>query len=102
MTTFNYDITAELFPCRNDVALFPAGTRRHKRQPVGYGRFARAAYAIRFAIEELPSELLPATRLKVDEQVFDGDGIRQLYDSADYPLVRRASSLKPGNIQQLA
>jgi hypothetical protein len=35
--------------------------RRKTRQPVGYGRFARAANAIRFAIEELPPELLLAT-----------------------------------------
>jgi hypothetical protein len=102
MTAFNYGIIAELFPSRNDVALFPTATRRLKRRPIGYGRFARAAYAIRFAIEELPTELLPTTCLKVDEQVFDGDGIRRLYDSEDYPLVRRASALKRANIQQLS
>jgi hypothetical protein len=92
MTAFNYDIIGELFPTRNDVALFPARARRVRRQPIGYGRFARAAYAIRFAIEELPAELLSATCLKVDEQIFDGDEIRRLYDSEGYPLVRRASS----------
>ncbi len=53
MTTFNYDIVAELFPTRNDVELFSVNSRRGKRPPLGYGRFARAAYAIRFAIEEL-------------------------------------------------
>ena len=90
MTTFNYDIVAELFPTRNDVELFPAKSRRVRRQPVGYGRFARAAYAIRFAIEELPPDLLSDTCLEVEEQIFDSDGIRRLYDSEDYPLVRRA------------
>jgi len=102
MSAFNYDTIAELFPTRNDVALFPAGTRRLKRRPIGYGRFARAAYAIRFAIEELPTELLSATCLKVEEQLFDADGIRRLYDSEDYPLVRRARALRSANIQQLS
>jgi hypothetical protein len=102
MTAFNYDIIAELFPTWKDVASFPAGARRGRRQPIGYGRFARAAYAIRFAIEELPTDLLSATCLKVDEQLFDGDGIRRLYDSEDYPLIRRASSLKSANIKHLS
>jgi Arc/MetJ-type ribon-helix-helix transcriptional regulator len=61
------------------------------RQPIGYGRFARAADAIRFAIEELQPELLPAAQLKVAQERFDGDGIRRLYESAEYPLARRAA-----------
>jgi Arc/MetJ-type ribon-helix-helix transcriptional regulator len=73
-----------------DIAPFPA-RRRKMRQPVGYGRFARAADAIRFAIEELPPELLPAAQLKVAEERFDGDGIRRLCDSDKYPLTRRAA-----------
>jgi hypothetical protein len=47
--------------------------------------------AIRFAIEELPPELLLAAQLKVAEERFDGDGIRRLYDSVEYPLARRAA-----------
>ena len=90
MTAFDYNIVAELFPTKSDVELFPAKSRRLRRQPVGYGRFARAAYAIRFAIEELPTDLLSDTCLEVDETIFDRDGIRRLYDSEDYPLVRRA------------
>jgi hypothetical protein len=92
MTAFNYDVIAELFPTADNVTLFPAGTRRVRRQPIGYGRFARAAYAIRFAIEELPADLLPDTRLQVDERIFDGDGIRRLYESEHYPLARREIS----------
>ena len=90
MTAFNYNSVAELFPTKTDVELFPAKSRRVRRQPIGYGRFARAGYAIRFAIEELPTELLLDTCLKVDETIFDRDGIRRLYDGEDYPLVRRA------------
>jgi len=94
MTAFNYNTVAELFPAQMDMGLMPAKGRRLKRHPIGYGRFARAGYAIRFAIEELSPELLPDTWLKVDETVFDREGIRRLYDSEDYPLVRRAAMVE--------
>jgi hypothetical protein len=90
MAIFDYSTEAELSPTASEVAQLPAG-RRRMRQPTGYGRFARAADAIRFAIEELPPELLLAAQLKVTEERFDGDGIRRLYESADYPLARRAA-----------
>jgi hypothetical protein len=88
---FDYGLVAELFPTRSEAELFPAKKRRLRRAPVGYGRFARAADAIRFAIEELPADLLPEACLEVDEAIFDGDGIRRLYESDDYPLTRRTS-----------
>jgi len=91
MTIFDYSTEAELSPTVSEVALSPAG-RRRMRQPTGYGRFARAADAIRFAIEELPPELLLAAQLKVAEERFDGDGIRRLYESVEYPLARRAAT----------
>ena len=80
---FNYDADAELFPTRN---------RKSARQPLKYKRFNRAADAIRFAIEELPSELLLGAYLEVDEARYDSVGIRRLYDSVDYPLARRAAA----------
>jgi hypothetical protein len=46
---------------------------------------------VRFAIEELPPELLLAAQLKVADKRFDGDGIRRLYESVEYPLVRAVS-----------
>jgi hypothetical protein len=79
MATFDYGTSAELFPTRSRIA---------RRQPVGYRRFARAAEAIRFAIEELPPDLLRGAYLEVNEVRFDGEGIRRLYDSPDYPLER--------------
>jgi len=89
MATFNYGAEAELSPTASEVGLLT--TRRRMRQPIGYGRFARAADAIRFAIEELPPELLLAAQLKVAEERFNGDGIRRLYESVEYPLARRAA-----------
>ena len=90
MAAFDYNIVAELFPTRSDVKSVPSRRRHRRASPVGYGRFASAADAIRFAIEELPPELFPDARLEVDEEIFDRDGIRQLYDSDQYPLARRA------------
>ena len=90
MAFFDYSAGAELSPAESKVALVPTRSRR-MRKPIGYGRFARAADAIRFAIEELPPELLPAAQLKVAEETFDSAGIRRLYESVEYPLARRAA-----------
>jgi chaperonin GroES len=90
MAIFDYSSEAELSPTAGEVGLFLTG-RQRMRQPTGYGRFARAADAIRFAIEELPPELLLAAQLKVAEERFDGDGIRRLYESVEYPLARRVA-----------
>jgi hypothetical protein len=90
MAAFDYLTPAGLFPCKSEAELFPTNSRGLSRPPAGYGRFVHAAYAIRFAIEELPSELLPDACLEVNAELFDRDGIRRLYDSDDYPLSRRA------------
>ena len=79
---FDFDAAAELFSLRG---------RKINGQSTGYKRFRRAADAIRFAIEELPPKLLLGACLEVEELRLDGSGIRRLYDSAAYPLVRRAA-----------
>src|SRR5919198_5022995 len=58
VAAFDYAGEAELFPTRR---------WRSTRSSYGYRRFARAADAIRFAIEELPPELLLGSVLEVAE-----------------------------------
>ena len=88
MHKFDYAAKAELFDYSAEAELFSTGRRNSKRPPVGYKRFARAADAIRFAIEDLPSQLLVGTYLEVDESRYVGKEIRRLYESANYPLAR--------------
>jgi hypothetical protein len=79
MATFDYAASAELFPRSN---------RMSKHRGVGYKRFDTAAEAIRYAIEQMPPELLGGAYLEVDEDRFDGAGMRELYASSRYPLPR--------------
>ena len=72
-----------------EAELFPTNNRKYKRAAFGYRRFAKAAEAIRFAIEQLPSDALAGAYLEVKEKRFDRHGIQQLYDSEAYPLARR-------------
>src|SRR3954471_12668520 len=80
MPAFNYAAEAELFPTKN---------RRSKSAPFAYRRFERAADAIRFAVEDLPADAFAGAYLEVGEIRFDRRGIRELYDHAEYPHVRK-------------
>jgi hypothetical protein len=82
MMEFDYDAEAELFAMRKRIP---------RRQPLGYRRFPCAAQAIRFAIEDLPANLLIGAFMEVDDRRYDSDAIRRLYESAAYPLARRSA-----------
>jgi hypothetical protein len=77
---FDFDAPAELFPSRN----------RKIVNKIKYRRFERAADAIRFAVEELPEPLLLGAYIQIDEARLGHKDIRGLYDSAEYPLAKRA------------
>jgi hypothetical protein len=103
MIEFDYGSEAELFPPRSRASSRTLSVSSRPR--ASYRRFAQAADAIRFAIEELPPELLSGTFLEVAEERFDQDGIRLLYDDAAYPLARRTAPprpMKPGRRGKIA
>lgn len=74
----DYNAAAELYPSKS---LF-------KSRQVRYQRFPSAAEAVRYAIEDMPAELLRGSLLEVGEQRFEGTAIRALYDADAYPLAR--------------
>jgi hypothetical protein len=92
MHTFDYATEAELFDYSMEAELFSAKGGNFRRQPLGYKRFARAADAIGFAIEELPPHCLVGTYLEVNEERYEAKDIRRLYESAEYPLARRIAA----------
>jgi hypothetical protein len=87
LSKFDYDLPAELFPTR----------QRKFTTTLKYRRFDHAAHAIRFAIEELPAPILLGTFIEVEESRLGHRDIRELYDSADYPLPRAQIAGTPGS-----
>ena len=85
MAYFDYGAAAELFPGRQRTKMMAA---------VAYIRFAAAAEAIRYAVEEIPANSFLGTFLEVNEERFDCNGIRRLYDSAEYPLPRQPAAIR--------
>jgi hypothetical protein len=81
MDKFDYNAPADLFPARSKIG----------HRPVGYRRFDTAAAAIRYAVEEMPAEFFDGTVLESEDNRFDGENIRRLYCSGDYPLARKPS-----------
>jgi hypothetical protein len=78
---FDYGLPAELF-----IAKRKGGSR----QQLGYRRFATAAEAIRFAVEDFPAIRTLGAWLQVGDERFDTEEIHRLYKSGDFPLRRRA------------
>jgi len=75
MSTFDYTASAELFAAKG-------------RSGLRYLRFARAAEAIRYAVEILPPKVLSCTSLEVNNERYNATQIRHLYESQRYPFNR--------------
>lgn len=73
----DYTQSAELFP-----------SRRYAKSLARYRRFATAAEAVQYVIEEMPEAWLIGTMLDIDGTRFEGRSIRALYDAEGYPLER--------------
>ncbi len=78
MMAFDYAASAELFMPKR---------KSGPRQPLSYRRFATAAEAIRFAVEELP--VIHRLGPWMQDQRFNSDDIRRLYESTSYPRRHR-------------
>ena len=83
MEQFNFAAPAEVFTAKG---------KSFKTHALAYRRFSAASEALRYAMEELPAELLARTVLEVDEVRYEAEQIRGLYASTDYPLQRPAAS----------
>jgi hypothetical protein len=79
--TFDHAASAELF--------VPKG-KPSARRTTSYRRFRTAREAIRFAVEEFPAIRTLGAWMRVGDERFDGDDIRRLYESDDYPRRRRS------------
>jgi hypothetical protein len=80
MKRFDYGLPAELFTAKRKGV---------SRQRLGYRRFATAAEAIRFAVEDFPAVRALGAWMQVGDERFDSEEIHRLYESGDYPLQRR-------------
>ena len=81
MPDFDYDAPAELYASPSP------GIRK---TAIKYRRFSSSAAAIQFVMEELPPLAQNSAVLEVGENRFDPAQIRELYDSPQYPLKRKA------------
>jgi hypothetical protein len=79
MGKFDYSAPAELYSARG----------HGRRAPLSYRRFATAAEAIRYAVEQIPKNLTAAAYIETGEQTITHKELRELYDSPDFPLERK-------------
>jgi hypothetical protein len=77
---FDYSSPAELYL-----------SKRGRRHPE-YRRFATAAEAIGYAVEELRALRSQTASMQVGDERFNKNEIQQLYDDDDYPLRKPLSS----------
>ena len=82
MAEFDYNASAELFPTRKRVP----GVSRSDTSVLPMPPKPSASPSKTFR-----PELLAGAFLEVDEQRYNSDEIRRLYESAKYPLARRSA-----------
>jgi hypothetical protein len=82
LMTFDYTTPAELFMAKR---------KGGSRQQLAYRRFASAAEAIRFAVEEFPPVHTLGVWLQVGDERFNSHDIQRLYENDDYPLQRESA-----------
>ena len=75
MPPFDYNAPAELFLAK------PAKGSRTK-----YRRFATAAEALRYAVEDLRTPRAFGVWLEVGDERFNSTEIQRLYEAADFPF----------------
>jgi hypothetical protein len=75
MSFFDYSAPAELFLAK------PAKGRRER-----YRRFATAAEALRYAVEDLGTPKAFGAWLEVGDERFSSSEIQRLYEAGGYPL----------------
>ncbi len=85
MSAFDYSVEAGLFCAKGS---------KPGQKALEYKRFAQAAEAIRFAMEDIPANALQGCSLEAADDTYVGAAIRPLYESADFPLPRRVG--RPG------
>jgi hypothetical protein len=82
-------VLLDMIDYRSPAELFTAKRKGGPRQGLGYRRFATAAEAIRFAVEDFPAFRTLGAWMQVGDERFDSEEIHRLYESDDYPLRRR-------------
>jgi len=75
---FDYTSPAELY------------LSRRRGRHTDYRRFATAAEAISYAVDELRARRSLSAWMQVGEERFNNDEIHRLHDDADYPLGKRS------------
>ena len=83
MENFDFEAPAEVFTGRG---------RSKSSASMRYRRFATGAEAVRHVIEVQKFDLLGGTIVEVNDARYEASQIRQLYDSAAYPLPRRMTN----------
>ena len=79
MSHSNFDTPAELYSSRNHRAGRFSGLK--------YRRFETLAEAVKYAVEEIPTQLHFA-RIETGDSSFRAAEIKELYGSSDFPLPR--------------